>query len=138
MHNDSLAADYLRRARHRREATKVLMDLRSWADVVRESQEIVEIALKSLLRSCRVEVPRIHDVSAVLEANRDLLPATIQPRLVELCEISRSLRRDRELAFYGSEDLTPSEFYTQADAETAFAHASLVVEAVSEAAECQS
>lgn len=135
MHNDALAADYLQRAHHRLEATRVLMNLQSWADVVRESQEIVEIALKSLLRSCRIEVPRIHDVSRVLEENRELLPTSIQVRLAELCRISRSLRRDRELAFYGSEDLTPSEFYKKEDAQAAMAQASLVVEAVSEAAE---
>ncbi len=38
----------------------------------------------------------------------------------------RSLRRDRELAFYGSEDLTPSDFYTREDAAAAPASAGLV------------
>ncbi len=32
---------------------------------------------------------------------------------------SRMLRRDRKLAFYGAEDLTPSGFYTREDATTA-------------------
>jgi len=32
---------------------------------------------------------------------------------------SRRLRRDRELAFYGAEDLTPSGFYSEADARAA-------------------
>jgi HEPN domain-containing protein len=128
--NDSLVADYLLRARHRLAAVRVLMDLESWADVVRESQEIVEITLKALLRASRVEVPRIHDVSAVLEQNLDLLPVAMRDRIDELCEISRSLRRDRELAFYGSEDLTPSEFYKRTDAETALGQASRVVEVV--------
>jgi hypothetical protein len=36
-----------------------------------------------------------------------------------VCEHSRNLRRDRELAFYGSEDLTPSEFYREKDAARA-------------------
>ena len=135
MHNDSLAADYLLRARHRLKAVEVLMDLGSWADVVRESQEIVEITLKALLRACRVEVPRIHDVSAVVEQNRNLLPQSILSQVDELSAISRSLRRDRELAFYGSEDLTPSEFYKESDARTALSQAALVVAAVSEALE---
>lgn len=30
--------------------------------------------------------------------------------------MSKELRRDRELAFYGAEDLTPSTFYERADA----------------------
>ena len=135
MYNDSLAADYLLRAQHRLAAVKVLLELESWADVVRESQEIVEIALKALLRAYRVEVPRIHDVSGVLEQNRDLLPESVRERINELSGISRSLRRDRELAFYGSEDLTPSEFYKKPDADTALSQASLVVSVVAEALE---
>jgi len=133
MQNDSLVADYLLRARHRLAAVRVLMDLESWADVVRESQEIVEITLKALLRAHRVEVPRIHDVSAVLEQNRDLLSASLRDRIDELSEISRSLRRDRELAFSGSEDLTPSEFCKRKDADAALAQASLVVDVVTDA-----
>jgi hypothetical protein len=32
---------------------------------------------------------------------------------------TRTLRRDRELAFYAAEDLTPSGFYTRVDATAA-------------------
>jgi hypothetical protein len=133
MINDALAADYLKRAGHRLKALQVLLQEGSWADVVREAQELVEITLKGLLRACRIEVPRIHDVSPVLLQNREQLPAALLPQLEELVRISRSLRRDRELAFYGSEDLTPSEFYTSADAEQALAQARLVHETVSRA-----
>jgi hypothetical protein len=55
-----------------------------------------------------------------------MLPPGIRPRVEELARISRFLRRDRELAFYGSEDLTPSEFYTREDAATALGYAQLV------------
>ena len=126
MHNDSLAADYLHRAEIRLKAIHVLAEEKSWADVVRESQEVVEITLKALLRMSRIEVPRIHDVSPVLEQNQDRLPAKIMEHLSELMRISKSLRRDRELAFYGSEDLTPSEFYTETDATTALREAHFV------------
>jgi hypothetical protein len=37
----------------------------------------------------------------------------------QIAKISRKLRRDRELAFYGTEDLTPSEFYREEDAREA-------------------
>ena len=131
MYNDALAADYLKRAGSRLRAVETLLAERSWADVVRESQEVVEITLKALLRACRIEVPRVHDVSPILQENRDRLPAGIGGQLEELVRISRSLRRDRELAFYGSEDLTPSEFYTEEDAATALAQARRVHEAVS-------
>jgi hypothetical protein len=44
-------------------------------------------------------------------------------RLKKPAEYSRCLRRDRELAFYGSEDLTPMDFYRETDARQARAMA---------------
>ena len=130
MRNQALAADYLARARARLAAVDVLHDRKSWADVVRESQEIVELALKGLLRSCGVDPPRIHDVSAILVRERDLLPAELHGQVGRLSEASRRLRRDRELAFYGAEDLTPTGFYTEEDAAEARRAARMVVELV--------
>lgn len=130
MRNRDLARDYLRRARVRLDALGVLFDAESWADVVRESQEIVELALKGLLRSCGVEPPRIHDVSAILLAERHRLPPGLRCEADWLAEASRTLRRDRELAFYGAEDLTPTDFYSRADAILARDGARRVVELV--------
>lgn len=130
MQNRELAADHLRRAAARLRALDVLHEAGSWADVVRESQEVVELALKGLLRACGVEPPRIHDVADVLLAERQRLPQTLHPELDRLATISRALRRDRELAFYGAEDLTPSTFYREADAVTARDSARAVVAAV--------
>ncbi len=131
MRNPDLAADYLRRARSRLKAVAVLMDEESWADVVRESQEVVEICLKAALRRAGVEPPRVHDVSGVLVENASRLPERVRRRLDDLVRISRGLRRDRELAFYGSEDLTPSQFYGPDDAREAFEGARLVYEVAS-------
>jgi HEPN domain-containing protein len=117
----------------RLKALKVLLDEGSWADVVREAQEIVELCLKALVRRAGIEVPRIHDVSPVLDKNRDRFPPAVRQNLDEMIHISRQLRRDRELAFYGSEDLTPSEFYTKEDALAASEQASRVQRYVSEA-----
>jgi len=133
MHNRTLADDYLTRATHRLAALDVLFDRESWADVVRESQEVVELALKSLLLFSAIEVPRVHDVSQILRSESDRLPEAVRAHIEDLVATSRSLRRDRELAFYGSEDLTPSEFYQKTDAELARAGASRVVEAVTTA-----
>ena len=116
MRNRELAADYVRRATVRLRAIEVLFEAQSWADVVRESQEVVELALKGVLRSCGIDAPRIHDVSEVLLAERGRLPGGLQHDVERLAAISRDLRRDRELAFYGAEDLTPSSFYSRADA----------------------
>ena len=130
MRNRTLAADHLRRASARLIALDALYDAESWADVVRQSQEAVELALKGLLRACGVDPPRVHDVAGVLEAERDRLPPSLAPDLPRLAAASRALRRDRELAFYGAEDLTPSEFYRQDDADEARSAARFVVERV--------
>jgi hypothetical protein len=87
-------------------------DAESWADVVGESQEIVELTLKALLRTMGVDPPRIHDVSGVLLSERARIPPALAADAETLAEASRQLRRDLELAFYGAEDLTPSDFYT--------------------------
>jgi len=130
MRNTDLAADHVRRAEIRLLAVDVLFEHQSWADVVRESQEVVELALKGLLRAYGVEPPRIHDVSEILIAERPRLPESLHDKLDDLASISRNLRRDRELAFYGAEDLTPSGFYTRADAERARDDARRTVAAV--------
>lgn len=119
MRNSELAADYVRRAAARLLALDVLFDASSWADVVRESQEALELALKGLLRASGIEPPRIHDVADVLLAERERLPAPLRGEVERLAALSRDLRRDRELAFYGAEDLTPSRFYREADATRA-------------------
>ena len=130
MQNRDLSRDYVRRAEARLLALDVLFDAGSWADVVRESQEVVELALKALLRSAGVEPPRIHDVGEVLLAERQRMPPAVAPQLDRLASISRALRRDRELAFYGAEDFTPSSFYKREDATRARDDARMVVETI--------
>lgn len=130
MRNPALAADHLRRAQARLRALDVLYEARSWADVVRESQEVVELALKGLLHSVGVDPPRVHDVADVLDAERDRLPPELANDLERLATASRSLRRDRELAFYGASDIVPSNFYKEADASDARQAARLVVASI--------
>ena len=103
MHNGDLAADYVRRAGLRLHAIDALHGAGAWADVVRECQEAVELALKGLLRAVRVDPPRIHDVSAVLLRRAEQLPEVAHEHVERMARISRELRRDRELAFYGTE-----------------------------------
>ena len=133
MRNRALANDYVRRATVRLGAIDVLYRAKSWADVVCESQEAVELALKGLLKSCGVDPPRIHDVSAVLLHERERLPDGPRENAERLAAVSRDLRRDRELAFYGAEDLVPSEFYSENDARRALEDARFVIETVTAA-----
>lgn len=130
MRNRDLAADHLRRAEARLRALDVLFEAESWADVVRESQEVVELALRGLLRAVGVEPPRIHDVADVVEAERGRIPEVLRPDIPRLAAASRALRRDRELAFDGAEDLTPCDFYRKPDATDARDAARLVVRLV--------
>ena len=78
-----------------------------WADVVPKCHETVILALQGPLRHHDIEVPRVPDVSDVLEEHGDRFPQVVREALEELMETSQELRRDRELAFYGSEDITP-------------------------------
>lgn len=57
----------------------------------------------------------------------------MQPHVERLAAISKDLRRDRELAFYGTEDLTPSSFYAKADADRARDAAEFTVRTVAPA-----
>lgn len=116
MQNKTLAQDYLIRCQARLKSIETLFAEKAWADVVRESQEVVELALKALLRAGLIEVPRIHDVGDVLLEQKARFPSVSEEDLNRMARVSRALRRDRELAFYGSEDLTPSEFYKEEDA----------------------
>ncbi len=50
--------------------------------------------------------------------------------VARLAGISRSLRKERELAFYGDLDFLPTEQYGRGEAEQAMADAAYVVEAV--------
>lgn len=127
MKNKSLIKDYLTRATHRLAAVELLMERKSYADVVRESQELVELCLKAVLRANKIEVPRLHDVSDLLIEAKDKITPAIKPHVHQLAKVSRYLRRDRELAFYGSEDLTPSDFYREEDAKEALEQARWVL-----------
>lgn len=119
MKNRVLAEDYLRRAKARLKAIDALFSEDSFADVVRESQEIVELATKAVLRAWGVEPARVHDVSEQLAELKSASPKSSLKQIEILIAASRELRRDRELAFYGGEDLTPGEFYKREDGERA-------------------
>jgi len=123
MKNKSLTKDYIVRGGIRLEALQVLFDREGYADVVREAQEIVELVSKALIRHLGGEPARVHDVSAQLVELKARIPAEEHEGLEMLIAVSRELRRDRELAFYGTEDLTPSEFYSKNDAERALSQA---------------
>ena len=126
MTSADLARSYLAKARVRLEALAVLRDGGGHSDVVREAQELVELALKGMLRAVGVEPPKIHDVGPLLIEHTGLFLPEIRGELPRAAEISGRLRRERELAFYGDLDFIPTEQYTAADAQRAYDEAAWV------------
>lgn len=64
MTNESLAQSYLKKASDRLDVLELLLGKGAYSDVVREAQELVELALKGMLRSIGIEPPKVHDVGA--------------------------------------------------------------------------
>jgi len=124
----TLAESYLEKATKRLRVLDVLLQEEAFSDVVREAQELVELAMKGMLRYVSVDPPKWHDVGPILAENRDLLPETIQGALTRLQEISKRLRREREFAFYGDIDFIPTEEYTRQDAMQAIEDARFVLD----------
>jgi HEPN domain-containing protein len=93
----------------------------AYADVVRESQEVVELILKGTLRFIGVDPPKRHDVRAVLLRFRDRLPAEWREAMEEIGEASTELAQERAHAFYGdeSEIIPASELFGEGDARRA-------------------
>jgi HEPN domain-containing protein len=127
--NTSLAQSYLQKARSRLKILQILLDEKAYSDVVREAQEIVELALKGMLRQVGVEPPKWHDVGGFLLQFGDRFPVFERDRLERLAEISTRLRKEREFSFYGAIDFIPTEQYSQEDAQRAIDEAQTTVEA---------
>ena len=108
-----LARSYLVKAGKRLRILEVLFDEEDYSDVVREAQEIVELCLKGMLRSVGIEPPKWHDVGQFLIEYEERFSGVIHEDLVKAAKISKALRRDRELAFYGDVDFIPTEEFTR-------------------------
>lgn len=127
MTNVSLAQSYLIKAVKRLKILAVLLDDEAFSDVVREAQEIVELALKGMLRQVGIEPPKWHDVGEALKEYRTRFPAPVAAQVERLAEISGWLRKEREFSFYGDVDFIPTEEYTRDDAQRAIEDARFVV-----------
>lgn len=129
MNTKSLAESYLKKAMDRLDILDLLFKKSAFSDVIREAQEIVELSLKGMLRFVGVEPPKIHDVGGLLLEHEEKFPKDIAKQLKRLADISKRLRKERELAFYGDVDFIPTEEYTKDDAEEAIGDARFVVDA---------
>lgn len=121
MNFKTLANDYLRKAKVRRKALQLLFDEKSYDDVVREAQEIVELCLKGTLRAVGVEPSKRHDVSDLIIRSKGRLPPSWHRELPEIEKISKALYEERGHAFYGDESssMPASELFGEEDARQA-------------------
>ena len=135
MTSEELARSYLRKATDRLEILDLLLRKEAYSDVIREAQEIVELALKGRLRAVGVEPPKWHNVGPILQEQRGRLPDSVRGEVDELARISAWLSDEREASFYGDVELVPNEAYDRNDAEHAIADAQCTVNAARQVVE---
>ena len=101
-----------------------------WNLVVRRCQEAVELALKSALIFVGIQPPRVHDVGPTLKEHSEKFSPEFRQYITQLASISRALRAERELSFYGDQEsgMPPEALYTSDDADDALSKAEFVLE----------
>ena len=130
MTNAEMAWSHLRQARQILGEAERHHQGRLWHLAVRRSQETVERALKAVLRASGIEVPHVHDVGIFLVEHTERLPVAMRSHLDRVVSVSRRLRQEREVSFYGDEEVgaPPERLYSAADAEDALGDARFVLD----------
>ena len=132
MTNISLAKNYLIKADKRLKVLDLFLEEEAYSDVIREAQECVELALKGMLRFVGIDPLKWYDVGGILVEYKEKFPLKIRRRLNKAAKISKWLRKERELSFYGDIDFIPTEEYTKKDALRAIYGANFCVEIAKE------
>lgn len=121
----------LERAQVVPDEARYLYERQRWNLVVRRCQERVELALKAALLWAGAEVPRIHDVGPILKREAARFPPAFREQIPRLASISRSLRVERELSFYGDDQsgIPAEDLYDEIDARARLQDAEMVLRA---------
>lgn len=109
MKNLSLAKSYLDKAHKRLKILTLLLGEDDYSDVVREAQEIVELALKGTLRQIGIEPPKWHDVGQLILEYKTRFPDEVSSQAEKLAGISAWLRT---LALRASAGKNASSLFT--------------------------
>ena len=112
----ALARSDIVKAEKRLKALSLLLQEESYSDVVREAQELVELALKGILFQAGIDPPKEHDIGRFFKEMRDRLPQPAAQAADRLAAISERLGRERNASFYGDQDCIPAQEYTRQDA----------------------
>ncbi|MFM8268900.1 MAG: HEPN domain-containing protein [Pseudomonadota bacterium] len=116
---DKLSASYFKTFQVRVEVLPEYFKRKSYSDVIRESQEALELFLKALLRTMGWSPSFSHDPGKELAELKKNIPAEFREVADPLVDWSRKLRRERELSYYGAADFIPSEEYSEKEAREA-------------------
>jgi|Deesub1362B_J571_1020462.scaffolds.fasta_scaffold01142_1 HEPN domain-containing protein len=130
MKTDTMARDYLRRAKSRLIDSKSALKRGDYPEVIRYSQEATELSLKAVLRILGIEYPKVHDVSDILMLHKEKYPQWFQEEMAKLAEISMELTLKRAPAMYGLElsGKPASQLFDRSDSEEALKSALYVYE----------
>ena len=133
MNNVAMAKAYIAQAFERLKHSEEALERGNYPYVIRQCQEAVELLLKAALRLVGVEPPKWHDVGVVLRREVERFPEWFRGEVSKLARMSRKLRREREPAMYGDEELglPPNELYDKEDAEEALQWAKCTFQVVS-------
>jgi len=109
-------------AQVRLEAAKIFLEKGRYSYVVRQSQECVELSLKSILRVAGIEYPKQHEVSDLLLEKKELYPSWLIEELQDISRISKGLMMKRMPSMYGEETIgrPPRSLFNREDAESSF------------------
>ncbi len=127
MTSRDLAKSLIEKAAVRVDILDLLLKKKAYSDVVREAQEVVELASKGMLRAVGVELPKFHDVGSLLLEHKGKYRDDVSRQMERVASISKRLRKERELSFYGDIDFIPTEEYKLEDGQEARKSAYFVV-----------
>ena len=94
----------------------------------RSSVDTFPCSGKGILRAIGVEPPKFHDVGGLLLEHQDKLASAVRSDVPRAADISKRLRRERELAFCGDIDFVPTEEYSADDGRRAYEEAAWVLD----------
>ena len=130
MDSYELTRSNVRQAEDGLTTARIALERGNYPYAVRQAQECVELSLKACLRLVGIEPPKWYDVGPIIRRERGNFPEWFKEHLERIVSISRSLRKEGELAMYGDEEskIPPEELYTRFDAEKAIEDAGFVLE----------
>jgi len=125
-----LARSNVRQAEDRLTTARIALERGNYPYAVRQAQECVELSLRACLRLVGIEPPKWQDVGPIIRRERENFPEWFKEHVERIVSISRSLRKERELAMDGDEEskIPPEELYTRFDPEKAIEDAGFVLE----------